>query len=646
MYGGNKGPIVPSPNTSMHPSVNFYSYINNHWQKHIHLPPYEDSYGVSEEIELSVRNNLFAAINTKRIESPNHPISKLATSFLHTATQKSAVLDLQKVLNTFDCIKTPGGLAETIGYLNKIQCGAPLTFVINGAYRDSSKCCIYLYDPPLGLPSKHHYIPTGTSGTKSHILTKYSKLLQSIGKLMNIESLESAISTESHIIPFLSEEQSQESYTIRQLEIKYKHVPWRIMFESWGLTSKYIDSAETQFIVTNPKYIHEFNTMFEYTIIDVWRTWMRAMAALHFVKYLPPPFDDLHSDLYDRSLKGVVQKLPQKNLTLQVLMNYTRHDLGHIFVDLYVKKNIKKHATQLIREIQNATLEKIQTLSWMTSITKHTALKKIKSMKLQIAYPETWQSETEHVEIDAKRPLQNILKLAAYDTQEMIHMVKNKNCKKKETIWNDGAFEVNAFYYPEANMIVVPAGILREPFFDLERSDAWNLGGIGAVVGHEITHAFDNDGRLFDEDGNYKNWWTTHDEDTFETMTKNVIEMYDGYSYMGGKVNGRLTLAENLSDLGGVAIALKVLNDKLDASKATPQKRKKAYIDFFTSYAVSWRQKDRPKKAKQALLLDVHSPPLLRVNIVVKQFNEFYEAFDITEKDPGYIHPDMRITFW
>jgi putative endopeptidase len=637
-------PVLSSTTESIPPSVDFYSYVNYKWQKHIHLPPYEDSFGVSEEIELSVRNNLFAAIEKQRKEYPHDPISKLATSFLHTSTQKSSVLDLQKVLNTFDCIKTPVGLAETIGYLNKIQCAAPLVIVVNNDYYDSAKCCIYLYEPTLGLPSKHYYVQNGVTGTRNRILLKYSKLLQSLGNLMNIESLESAISTEAHIIPFLSEEQTQDNYTLHQLEHTFKHVPWRTMFESWGLAIKHIE--DVQYVVTNKKYMDKFNNMFETTSIDVWRTWMRAITATHFVKYLPPPFDDLHSELYDRMLKGVVEKLPQKNLTLQVLMNYTPQDLSHIFVDLYVKKGTKKYATKLIHDIQEATIKKIQGLSWMENTTKHTALKKVRLMKFQIAYPETWTSETEHVEIDVKRPLHNILNLASYDTRKMIQNLEKDDCKKKENIWTDGAFEVNAFYYPENNMIVVPAGILRPPFFDMERSHAWNLGGIGAVIGHEITHAFDNDGRLFDETGNYKNWWTTDDEKTFETMTKNVIEMYDGFSYMGGKVNGRLTLAENLSDLGGVSIALKALNMKLEYDNANATQRKKAYIDFFTSYAVSWRQKDRPKKAKQALLLDVHAPPLLRVNLVVKQFSEFYEAFDITEKDAGYIAPEMRITFW
>jgi len=192
-------------------------------------------------------------------------------------------------------------------------------------------------------------------------------------------------------------------------------------------------------------------------------------------------------------------------------------------------------------------------------------------------------------------------------------------------------------------MMVVPAGILRPPFFDLKRSNAWNLGGIGAAIGHEITHGFDADGRLYDEKGDYRNWWTETDSKTFTQLTKAIINLFDGAEYMGGKVDGELTLSENIADLGGLAIALQALKHDLPADKA---KQKAAYRDFFTSYAVSWRNKDRPKKAKQALILDLHSPAPLRVNLIVQQFEEFYIAFDIKSTDEGYIPPEKRIMLW
>jgi putative endopeptidase len=205
---------------------------------------------------------------------------------------------------------------------------------------------------------------------------------------------------------------------------------------------------------------------------------------------------------------------------------------------------------------------------------------------------------------------------------------------------------VNAYYYPDKNMLTVPAGMLRPPFFDPDRSAAWNYGGIGSAIGHEITHGFDADGKNYDLHGTYREWWSDKDNKIYDATTKSLIKLYDGQDYLGGKVNGLLTLSENIADIGGLAIALDALNSELRIIKADAKTQKKAYKDFFTSYAVSWRNKDRPRKARQALYLDVHAPAPLRVNLVVRQFAEFYEAFDISEDNPGWIPPNDRVLLW
>jgi putative endopeptidase len=192
--------------------------------------------------------------------------------------------------------------------------------------------------------------------------------------------------------------------------------------------------------------------------------------------------------------------------------------------------------------------------------------------------------------------------------------------------------------------MTIPAGMLQPPFFDMNRSHAWNYGGIGSAIGHEITHGFDDEGRMYDPEGNYTNWWSTEDERTFNKMSTAVFDLFDGVTYMGGKVDGKLTLSENIADLGGVAIALTALKTELKGKSETDINA--AYRDFFTSYAVSWRNKDRPRKAKQALLLDVHSPAPLRVNLIVRNFQEFYDAFGIKEGDPGYVPVEKRVTLW
>jgi putative endopeptidase len=193
---------------------------------------------------------------------------------------------------------------------------------------------------------------------------------------------------------------------------------------------------------------------------------------------------------------------------------------------------------------------------------------------------------------------------------------------------------------------VIPGGMLRPPFFDLRRSVGWNYGGIGAAIGHEITHGFDADGKNYDVNGTYKEWWAKTDNEKYEEMSKGLIALYDGAEYLGGRVDGSLTLSENIADLGGVSIALQALQAYLREQKASTSKTLEAYRDFFESYAVSWRNKDRPKKAKQSLFLDVHAPAPLRVNSIVRQFREFYEAYGIKEGEEGWIPEKDRVYLW
>jgi putative endopeptidase len=330
---------------------------------------------------------------------------------------------------------------------------------------------------------------------------------------------------------------------------------------------------------------------------------------------------------------------------LNVLKENIPHNLGYAYVDHDVLPKLKTTAIALVENLRIATIKRIRDLKWMTKETKVKAIEKCKAMLFQVAYPDKWEFELDETKIDPTRMLMNIWNLAKYDTDVMIKHLKRGKINEKEN-WEDGVFEVNAYYYSDKNLMVIPAGILQTPFFDLKRSQAWNFGGIGAAIGHEITHGFDDDGRLYNKNGVMKDWWSTEDADKYKEMSQSLIELFNKATYMGGKVNGDLTLSENIADLGGVSIALEALEIEFAKNNYNDVAKKTAYKEFFTSYAVSWRNKDRAKKAKQSLLLDKHAPAPLRVNLIVRQFAEFYAAFDIGESDPGYIPIGDRIQVW
>ena len=642
--GGATNPLLYSVNHTINPAEDFYSYVNSKWQQHVHLPSYSGSFGVSEEIERNVQDLLLSVIEKHMKKDPSAPVSMFAHSLLHVGSQKNSIIDLQMLSNQFDCMTNVEDICYRIGFLNKIQSRAPISCIVSADYFDNTKCNIYIYECSLGLEEKKYYDKRDTSG----ILLQYRDMLKKFGEMLNIESLESSIVIESTVINYLTTSHSDfvnvpngaNTFTFKRLTQKYRHVAWEKIMEGWGMpVSQYKDAT---FIVKNLSYMAAFNRMFRTFSIESWRVWMRSMLILSFVEYLPPPFDDLHFQLYGKALRGNTEKMPQKLLTLKVLGKFASQDLSRIFVEYGVPEGTKKRATHITKKLIDATVHKLEAADWLSSMTRNAAIDKVKAMRFQVAYPTKWESETARVKIDAERPLQNIINLTMYDTHDMIHDMR-RGCRRRVETWTDGAFEVNAYYYPEGNMMVIPAGILRFPFFDLKRSHAWNMGGIGAAIGHEITHGFDEEGHEYDADGNYNNWWTDEDIKRYKKMTRSLIKLFDGVDYMGGKVDGSATLSENLADLGGLAIALEALNSELPQDLDT---RIKAWREFFTSYAVSWRNKDRPRKAQQSLLLDLHSPAVLRVNLIVKQFEEFYMAFNISASDKHYIPPERRIKIW
>lgn len=641
---GGESPYIPKLQTNILPNHDFYSFVNKEWQRHVHVPSYRGGYGVSEEIEDDVENKLLAVISKQVRTHPTDPVSKLARSFLHTASQRNSVVDMQRILNTYECMSSKTDIGHSIGAMNRIQSRAPISLFVNSDTYNSKKCMVVISETSLGLNNPWYYQPD----TRHHISIKYVHLLRKLGQLTNIENLEFAATIESIIAPYLMDGYESADvdfyynvHSYNDLCKKYKHIPWENIFEGWGMKKeKYI---KLEYNVYNPRYIKLLNELFESMNIEYWKIWLRACTLLSFLEYLPPPFDDLHFELFGRALKGKVEKLPQKYLTLKVLKTFAPQDLGRVFVEYDVLHETKTAATILVQRLKAATIKRLEAIDWMEKATRNIAIRKVEKMQFQVAHPTEWRSETAAVDIDESRPLLNIINLNVGDTDRMLSDIR-EGCVKNPDQWEDGVFEVNAFYYSEGNMMVVPAGILRPPFFDLKKSDAWNLGAIGAAIGHEITHGFDADGRFYDEYGNYKKWWTPHDERIFEEKSQQIVKLFHNKIYMGGKVDGEFTLSENIADLGGLAIALEALN-KIVHGKSEKE-AKQMYKDFFISYAVSWRNKDRPKKAKESLKSDPHAPAPLRVNIVVAQFEEFYKAFDILPEHKGYVPPEKRVLLW
>jgi putative endopeptidase len=404
-----------------------------------------------------------------------------------------------------------------------------------------------------------------------------------------------------------------------QLKAKYSHIPWDTLVQSaLGWTSaKFRDHTV---LVFSKKWLAALNKWFHVLPLDQWKIWLAASLIMYVLPILPPPYDDLHFELFGRRLRGQSEKTPQTRLALRLAQQWLTGSLGHLFVKQFVSPDIKESASKIAREIRHVAMKRMGSVEWMEPATRQKAQRKIESIYLGIAYP-SYIERDKKTTLDPEQLVKNMLDLSLLDFKDEM---ENINTKLNPAKWDDPVFAVNAYYYNEGNRLILPSGILRWPFFHPAASDGWNFGGLGATIGHELTHAFDADGKEYDEHGNRKPWWSRSEAARYRKKTEALIHLFNSTEYFGHHLSGALTLSENIADLGGVAISLAALHERLKTRHASAEETKKEIRDFFISFAVSWRTKEKKEKAIQSLFMDVHSPPLARVNNVVSQFEDWY----------------------
>ena len=612
------------------PGGDFYSYVNDEWQHRVHMPNYENSYNISDEVEDTVNRHLLACIESHTRTHPEHPLSVVVNSVIHNGRNNT-----DDLLSQLAMFSTDTEIGYAIGYLNSLQCSSPIDIAIRSNCH--GHCCVYIGEPSLGLPGKHNF-------TDPETVAKYKTYLSTVGRLLHLPHFDKVYDIEKPFVAAIFDGKGDEekTYTFDALAAKYKHIPWAAILTGFGFDTPLYTRIEYR--ITNTDYIRKLNK--DYTSIhhEAWTRWLQSMFIHSFIEYLPAPYSNLHFELYSHFIKGTPRKLPRSMYLLRILNNYVPQLLGSVCIGKICSDDTKRRATDMVHRLKESTQHRIEEAVWLHSRTRRKALEKVAAMLFQVAYPAHWKIETEGITLYKDRLLTNLLSIGSRETVRHIAQLRADDCGRKPSIWDDSPFIVNAYYYTDRNMLTITAGSLRPPFFDARRSLAWNLGGIGVVIGHEISHGFDDDGRLHDKEGERTNWWFPRDERMYHIYTQKIVKLFDGVSYAGGIVNGKRTLDENIADLCGISIALGALNTALAAESKVDRLR--AYRDFFTSYATSWRTKDRPKKALFSLRTSVHAPAKLRVNLIVKQFDEFYEAFNIREGDLGWIEPSKRIRIW
>ena len=618
------------------------------------MPSYLSSYGVSEEIEGIIDGELntllYSALRRVRSEEDadiDHWTTLLGTfmnSALHVPSQIKNVQHTQKLVNKLACMRDCADICTTLGEYAGFRVRTGLLQVTVGPREtDTRHLYITLMPGDLGLPDNTYY--TDKSIPMVRNMEAYVKLLSKLGGLFGVDGLENIIRFEyeaAHVLK-VAEEEREEFLTGATLERRYKNIHWEQFSVSGLLGMSREKFAKTQFVVTSTRWLEAIDKWCAKLTIDEWRIWLSAQVLIANLPYLPPPYDDMHYEFYGKRLRDQSEKLPQKQLALYSAQKWLSGPLGKLYIKHYTDPQTKKEVTKLAGEVIDASIERMKVNKWLSEKTKTDAIRKIRDIAVNISTPEPFELDyLKDVHLSSTEFVKNIYILGAAEHRRDL---AEAGSLLKKYGWNEGVFTVNAFYYPEGNRLVMPAGILRAPFYS-GPNHGYTYGALGSTIGHEITHAFDIEGKDYDSDGNYGPWWTETDDKHYRKITRNMVKLYESQMYFGKMLDGNLTLSENIADIGGMAFALDALKKKMDVLGYDANTKDRHIRDFFVGYAIGWRTKDRKEKALQSLFMDVHSPPIVRVNNVVSQFDDWVRLFDVKPGDTLYIDPHERITIF
>ena len=614
------------------------------------MPPYMSSYGVSEEIEESVNKELLTILDQsrtivqktadKKIPHTTYLLGTLTESALNKKVQQNNIQSLKRIVTGFRCIRDNKDVATVIG--DCITKGINTIFSVQVVPTETDSAILRFGIGPgdVGLPDLSYYNKQETSILKRRALAAYTKLLLRLGIDFDVEGLERFVGFETIVAEAIVKSRQDNEVLMKgsDLQRTFPAIPWEaFLTRCTGWSPSKIKSHT--FLIFSKRWFTDVNRWFRTLPLETWRLYFSGNVILHTLPLLPPPFDEMEFQLFGHRMRGQSEKLPQRYLALRMAQIWLSGSLGYLFVKSYVSPIIKQQAYAIAREIRQVAAERAGATEWLESVTRKIASKKVNNIYLGVAYP-TVMERDEQTTLNPENLVDNVFTLATLKFQDSL---ENVGSKLQPERWEDPVFAVNAYYYNEGNRLILPAGILRWPFFHPAANDGWNFGGLGAVIGHEITHAFDNEGKDFDETGNLRPWWSKEESANYHKKTEALISLYNNTTYFGHHLNGVLTLSENIADLGGVAIALAALKKRLAAKKVTQDVYKKEICEFFTSFAVSWRTKEKKEKAIQSLFMDVHAPPSARVNNIVSQFDDWYECFNIQPGHALYKDPSHRI---
>ncbi|PYL54548.1 MAG: hypothetical protein DMF29_06125 [Verrucomicrobia bacterium] len=656
----NAKPIDPSNmDTSVKPADDFFLYANGGWIKRTEIPPEYSRWGSFNQL-IEHNNDALHAIAEKAAKTKADPKSapemqKVGDYYASGMDEKTIeamrTKPLQDELGKIDNMKDRQDVLKEIAHLHLIGVNAFFNFGSSQDDKDSTREIAQAVQGGLGMPDRDYYTKDDDASKKLRdaYVAHVTKMLTLLG-----ESAEKA-GTDAKKILALETSLAQASRTrveLRDPEKNYnKMTPdefqkitpdwnWSDYFKEIGLT------VPGDIDVHQPDFFKAVNTAFTSTSIDDWKTYLRWHLINGAAPALSSDFVNEDFNFKEKTLRGTEKIKPRWKRVIISEDGEIGEALGKLYAAEYFPPAAKARALELINNLKEALADRIKTLEWMDEPTKKAALEKLAAFQVKIGYPEKWRDYST-LQIDRGPFVLNELRAENFEAKRELNKI-GKPVDRTE--WGMTPPTVNAYYNPKMNEIVFPAGILQPPFFYADADDAVNYGGIGAVIGHEMTHGFDDQGRQYDKVGNLTDWWSPQSGEEFKKRAQAIIDQYNEYEPLPGlHVNGSLTQGENIADVGGVKLAYAALQKALDKHPEERNKKIDGFTPeqrFFLSFAAIWRQKIRDEEQKLRLNVDPHSPAHYRVNGPLSDLPEFQKAFNVPDAAPMVRAADKRVNIW
>ena len=641
--------------TTINPADDFFRYCNNNWLKNNPIPEEYTSYGAFTEIdqrnEILIQDIIDEA--SKDANAAQGSMSQKIRDFYNAGMDSVAInergySELLPYLEWVDALTDKAQLAELLGKMHSNGFGG---FFYAGPSMDpknAEQIIMHLYQGGLSLTDRDDYLKEETQEMRDKYVEHVSKMFQLVGvdaesataKAQAILALETQLAQNS--LSRVERRDPDRTYNMRSVAELQQSTPnfrWRNYFVNAGVKP---DNFFGELNVGMPDFISALDGIIANTDLQVIKDYLKWKIIHGSASMLSDDLSNENFNFYSKYLYGQEVQQPRWRRVLNSTDGCLGEAIGQIYVEKYFPAEAKTRMENLVANLKTALGERIKALDWMTDETKEKALHKLSCINVKVGYPNKWKDYTDYT-VTPESYFQNVHRAIRFETD--FEMAKLGNPVDKEE-WFMTPQTVNAYYSPDMNEIVFPAGILQPPFFNQTADDAVNYGGIGVVIGHEMTHGFDDQGRKYDEKGNLNDWWTEEDATKFAERTQKLVKLFNDFELRGNHINGELTLGENIADLGGLNIAWDAyqMTDEAKANKSidgfTPAQR------FFISYGTIWRNNIRDKALERRIKEDVHSPAEARVNRTLGSMPHFYEAFDIQPENKMYIAPEERAAIW